>query len=706
MINNNKSNNAITYIKDTFINICIKIFDFFKHIFNGVYFLLYPILKNFNEKNRHRRNLERKKKIEELEKQRIEIVNKRKKEQEEAFKKLQEYQAKRIKKLNNPKKIAKEQEKLSLHQKELEKQRLKNKELLQQIKQEKEKQIKKIQLKEQKRLKRKQKKEKNTIKEQLKHQQNNLRQEKMALKEQKRLQKLEIYKANQIEKQKRLEAKDRLRQEKQLEKKKRKSFKDKKTNDKYISQDYKKNSGLSLFNKRLKDLPQNLKKFFEKKYNNLTFVKNIKNKRDINRQALILSFEGEDAKKSGEKLTYKYTAKSPNGKIVTDFFDAYSKVEVHSFLLSEGYEVYRIKTSSMIQLLNSTVISTKIKTKDLIFFLTQLSTYVKSGISLVDSLKILVKQYKKKSYQKIFRAIIYDLTMGDNFSQALEKQKNSFPKLLINMIKASEMTGDLVETLDDMAQYYTESEKTRKQMITALMYPTIILIVALFALSFIMIYVVPKFVTIYESMDASKIPGITLAILAISKFLQKYYLLIFIIFVGIILLLRILYVYLKPFRKFFQWVAMHLPILGNIIIYNEVTMFTKTFGSLLQHNVFITDSMEILNKITSNEIYRELILDTITNLARGDRISAAFENHWAFPVPAYEMIVTGEKTGQLPEMMSKVSKYYQELHKNLVLRMKTFIEPVLIILLTAVVGVIIISIVIPMFNIYSVIQMQ
>ena len=101
-----------------------------------------------------------------------------------------------------------------------------------------------------------------------------------------------------------------------------------------------------------------------------------------------------------------------------------------------------------------------------------------------------------------------------------------------------------------------------------------------------------------------------------------------------------------------------------------------------------------------------LILDTITNLARGDKISLAFQGHWAFPIPAYEMIVTGEKTGQLAEMMAKVSDYYQELHKNLVLRMKTFIEPVLIVFLTIIVGIIILSIVVPMFNMYSVIQMQ
>ena len=147
-----------------------------------------------------------------------------------------------------------------------------------------------------------------------------------------------------------------------------------------------------------------------------------------------------------------------------------------------------------------------------------------------------------------------------------------------------------------------------------------------------------------------------------------------------------------------------MPVFGNVVIYNEVTMFTKTFSSLLSHNVFITDSMDILNRLTNNEIYKSLILDTITNLARGEKISSAFKDHWAFPIPAYEMIVTGERTGQLAEMMAKVSSYYQEMHRNAVTRIKTFVEPVLIVILTVVVGIIVLAIVIPMFSMYSAIQ--
>ena len=440
------------------------------------------------------------------------------------------------------------------------------------------------------------------------------------------------------------------------------------------------------------------------KYNNTSIVRRARDKKDINREVLLLDLDGKDAEKSASKIMYKYVAKDPNGKIVKGYFPAYSKVEVHSFLLSEGNEVYSIETNKWIRLLygdGSSLNKKKIKTKDLIFFTTQLSTYVKAGIPLVESLRILSRQYKNKDYSRIFRPMIYDLTMGDSFSTAMDKQGEAFPRLLINMVKASEMTGELPEALDDMADYFTETDKTRKQMITALTYPAIVLVIAIAAIIFIMVYVVPQFVGIYQSIDGAKIPGITIFIMNTSDFLRNKWWLILIVLTLFIGINYYLYKNVKVFKTLVQWIIMHLPVFGNVVIYNEVTMFTKTFASLLSHNVFITDSMEILNKITNNEIYKLLLSDTISNLAKGEKISLAFKDHWAFPMPAYEMIATGEMTGQLPEMMSKVSSYYQELHRNAVARIKTFIEPLMIIMLAAIVGVIVLSIVIPMFGMYT-----
>ena len=427
-----------------------------------------------------------------------------------------------------------------------------------------------------------------------------------------------------------------------------------------------------------------------------------KKKAQLEREKLLVGMKMAEAKKK-KKLVFEYIARDREGKIIKSYFEAFSDVEVHSFLMSEGYEVVSIKTSPIIQLLHGSkeVSNVKVKTKDLLFFLTQLSTYIKAGIPLVEAVRILSRQFKGRAYQKLFKAIMYDLTMGDNFSEALAKQKGAFPRILVNMVKASEMTGELPETLDDMYEYFSETDKTKKQMITAITYPAFVFAFSIVALAFIMVYIVPKFTEIYASMDDAELPGITVFIINLSDFLKNYWLWL----IGGIALFVVAFIYLfknvKAFRKAMQYVAMHIPIIGNVIIYNEVTMFTKTFASLLRHNVFITDTMEILNKITGNEIWKTIILDTISNLSNGEKISNAFENHWAVPIPAYEMIVTGERTGQLPEMMQKVSDYYQELHKNAVGRIKSFVEPILILFLTGAVGLIVLSIIIPMFGMYD-----
>lgn len=444
----------------------------------------------------------------------------------------------------------------------------------------------------------------------------------------------------------------------------------------------------------------------KKSWNNLSFIKKLNNEKLLKSNESLINFDSDKEKILTKKVTWEYVAINAKGKRVKGYIDAYSRVEVQSFLLGEELTPFTIRTNKTIQLLHGGVGkgARKFKNKDLIFFLAQLSTYLKSGITLVESLDILIRQTKNKKIKNTLREVTHELTMGESFSKALEKQGKAFPRLLINMIKASELTGELPETLDDMNEYYTEVEAARKEMISALTYPTIVFVFTLAVITFVMIYVVPQFVEIYNSMDSSEIPAFTKVVISASNFLQNNIIWIVLILIIVVSILLYLYKTVRVFRYIIQWVAMHIPIVKNIIIYNEVAMFAKTFSSLLTHNVFITDSMEILNKITNNEIYKLMILDTVSNLAKGDKISAAFKDQWAFPIPAYEMIVTGEKTGQLAEMMGKVSKYYQDLHKNSVKRVKSLVEPVLIVFLTFAVGVILLAIIIPMFNMYQQVQ--
>ncbi len=461
-------------------------------------------------------------------------------------------------------------------------------------------------------------------------------------------------------------------------------------------------TSIELTGQFFKRMPGGIRKYFVDKFNNLAVVKYYRNKRERDLEVLYIDKYSADAKRSEMKHAYEYLARNKEGKLIKGYFMALSKLDTHSYLLDEGYEVYEIKTSKWIDFIHGESVFSKrrMKNKDLIFWLTQLSTYIKSGVTLTEAVKILAKQNKSSAYKKAFDSMIYELTMGESFSEALRKQGNMFPGLLVNMIKASEKMGDIEKTLDEMSEYYDKMEKNRKLLISAMTYPIVILVFAIVVVVFIMIYIIPQFIDVYAGLNV-KINPYTQSIINISDFLVASWKYLLLGFFGIIVVIRVLFVKVKAFKTIFQFILMHLPVIGNILIYREMTMFSKTFAALNRNNVLLTESIDILSKITNNEIYKMIMFDTISNLLRGDKMSQSFKDNWAIPELAYYMISTGESTGELPDMLEKVSDYYQNQQENMVSQLKTLIEPIMIAFLAIVVGGIVLAIIIPMFEMYQ-----
>ncbi len=401
-----------------------------------------------------------------------------------------------------------------------------------------------------------------------------------------------------------------------------------------------------------------------------------------------------------KKKRFLYTVKDKSGKEVNGSFDALTEKDVNAFLTSQGYQVVSIKEDKLSTSLMSIFGRKKMKAKDLIFFLNQLSTYIKSGIPLVDSVAILSRQTKNKQTKLLYQKIVFELNAGVSFSEALVKQGDSFPKLLINMVKTSELTGSLTDVLDDMTAYYKTSEINRKEIIGAITYPSVIFVFAVAILTFIILWVVPQFTSMYSQLG-SELPWITTALISFSNFLSKYIIVIAIAIILIVIITIAMYKNITSVRRAMQTFAMHIPVVKNIIEYNQLIMFTKTFASLINHDVFITDSMEILGKITNNEIYKGIIRNAVYNLSVGNGISVAFKDHWAFPQTAYEMLLTGERTGRLGPMMENVTSYYEEEQSSMIKQMKSLIEPIMIVFIAGMVGVILLSVIYPMFDIYK-----
>ncbi len=421
--------------------------------------------------------------------------------------------------------------------------------------------------------------------------------------------------------------------------------------------------------------------------------------KDVKRNTTRLE-EASNAVAEMEKKPYRYKYKTPDGKLAIGTFDAYNAEQVKSFLSHEGYEITEVSEIKKGSLNTDIVLTSPIKSGELSFALVQVSTYLKAGISLIDSFRILAKQAKKPIVRKIYNMVVYDLLAGESLSEAMAKQPKIFPKLLANMVKSAELTGDLPTILDDMAKYYEEIDKTKKELKSALTYPTIVFIMAIAVIVFVLNYIVPQYVDMFSSWG-SELPAVTVMTINFSNFVQNNLIEMIIILIILLILYIVWFKNVTQFRALMQYIYLKIPVVKQIIMYSEVSMFARTFASLLNHGVFITDSMDVLIRVSENEIYKRIIVKTVKNLNSGGKISEAFKDSPYIPLVAYEMIVTGEATGKLGTMMEKVAEYYDNLYHNATKQIKSLIEPAVIVLLTFVVGLIIISIIVPMFDLYN-----
>ncbi len=398
------------------------------------------------------------------------------------------------------------------------------------------------------------------------------------------------------------------------------------------------------------------------------------------------------------KVSFRYTGLDAKGKKINSTFDAYNIEQAKKFLIDQGITLKSIEPRGKGDV--DIMIGAPLSTNELAFALTQLATYLRAGITLIDSVRILAKQTQKPQKRKIYELIIFDLLSGDSFSDSLEKQPKVFPQLLVNMVKSSELTGDLPSVLEDMANYYTAIAKTKSEVKSAMAYPVIVMILAIAVVTFVLIWVVPQYQSMFAGFGA-ELPKITVYTIAFSNFLQEELVSLLLIIIAIASIYIYLYKTLRTFRWMMQAFTLKIPVVKNLIMYSEISTFTKTFASLLNHGVKISDSMDVLLKVSQNEVYRNIIRRTVANLSKGGKVSDTFKDNPVIPLVAYEMIVTGEETGKLGDMMEKVYEYYDNERNNAINALKSLIEPIMIVFLAGTVGLIILAVIMPMFEMYE-----
>ncbi|NGP58003.1 type II secretion system F family protein [Paenibacillus thiaminolyticus] len=338
----------------------------------------------------------------------------------------------------------------------------------------------------------------------------------------------------------------------------------------------------------------------------------------------------------------------------------------------------------------------RVKVGEMTVFCRQLATMARAGIPLAESIRVLEGQTDNKSFSAVLHQVLDDLESGTSLSQAAERTPGVFSQMFVNMVKAGEASGKLDEMLERLAVFYEKEHQTREKVKSAMIYPIIMLVMTVVVVTVLMIFVIPKLVLSFTSMDI-ELPLPTRVVMAISGFMVQYS---YLVIPGLVLLPFACMLLLKLPRMQYPWdkAKLRFPILGKLQQKQALARFTRTFASLFSAAIPIVDTLTIAARVTGNEVYGRIIRAAREDVKSGRALSDTFEEHAWFPPMLVQMMGVGERTGNLDEMMEKVADFYERDVETMSDRLKSMLEPLMIVILAVIVGFIVLAVMLPSFK--------
>ncbi|NLE68058.1 MAG: type II secretion system F family protein [Lentisphaerae bacterium] len=344
-------------------------------------------------------------------------------------------------------------------------------------------------------------------------------------------------------------------------------------------------------------------------------------------------------------------------------------------------------------------LSGRVTKKALVVVTRQIATLIDAGVPLLRSLQILHKQESNPAIRKLVQQLADSVEGGSTFADALSLRPKLFDKLFINMVKAGELGGNLEVSLNRLAEFMEKSEKLKNKVTSALIYPILVLVVAVAIVAFLLIKIVPQFTAIFEGLlEGAALPGITLFVVNSSRFVAQKFPLVVITLVGIFVATTLLGK-TNQGRFLIDSIKLKIPILGRLQLLAGVARFTRTLGTLLNSGVQILQALMIVKETSGNEIIARAIQDVHDSVKEGESVAQPLELAKVFPSMVISMIAVGEETGRLPEMLAKIADSYDNEVDTAVEGMTRIIEPLLIVMLSVVVGTIVIAMFMPLIQI-------
>ena len=405
---------------------------------------------------------------------------------------------------------------------------------------------------------------------------------------------------------------------------------------------------------------------------------------------------------------FAYTAVDAQGKTHQGTVEAVSAAEAAAAVkrlgrfptqISETAAAAAAPASSFKFSLNFSLGGARVPTKVLTVFTRQLATLISAGLPLLRSLKTLAKQEKNPALRSIMGSLAESVEGGTTFSEALAQHPKAFNKLYVNMVKAGELGGVLEVVLSRLAEFAEKSQRIRGKVTSAMVYPIVVLVIAVLIVGFLMLFIVPKFEAIFQDMLGGRpLPAITAAVIGASRFIQANFLPLAggLVLVGLGLRFS---TSLPGFAPALDRAKLKLPLFGDLLTKTAVARFSRTLGTLVSSGVPILQALQITRDTAGNERVSQAIDQIHDNVKEGESMVTPMEASQIFPPMVVSMVQVGEETGQLPDMLTKVADVFEDEVDTAVAGLTSLLEPIMIVVLALIVGTIVIALFLPLITI-------
>ncbi|MGN0426423.1 MAG: type II secretion system F family protein [Agathobacter sp.] len=398
--------------------------------------------------------------------------------------------------------------------------------------------------------------------------------------------------------------------------------------------------------------------------------------------------------------SFKYEIIKPDGKSKKGTIEANTLEQAQSELKSDGSFIVSLKAASALDKDIDIHIGAAVKPRELSVFCRQFESILNAGVTVIDALDMLAEQTENKTFKNAIETVRDDVQKGNSLSVAFSKHPKVFPEIMIHMVNAGEASGSLDIAFNRLGMQFEKESRLKGLIVKSMIYPIILIIVIIVVVIIMMVKIVPTFTSSFAEVGADDLPAITKAVMAVSDFFVNSW---FWMAGGIFALWFICHEFKKTERgaMLFGRIALKIPLFGTLNIKTAAATFTRTLSTLTASGIPLVDALGIVEKLMKNAIVKQVLIKAQKEVSEGVALSRPLESSGVFPPMVYHMVRIGEETGNMEDMLDKISEYYDEEVEMATQALLAAMEPLIIIIMALVVVPIVLAIMMPMYSLYN-----